>query len=178
MSNVSFSTAGKNGHVVVAEISNGDHNFASTEVMNALADGLEEATAKGARAAVVCAGGLAACSGSDATDKTAPVPSRSGSGEILAQVADIKVGGAISAKSPAGQPIIIAQPKDGTFVGFSAICTHAGCTVVPSADGKTLQCPCHKSTFDALTGKNTGGPAPAPLPKVLVEVKGGAVVAV
>ena len=129
-------------------------------------------------AAVVCAGGLAACSGSDATDKTAPAPSRSGSGETLAQVADVKVGGAISAKTPAGKPIIIAQPKEGTFVGFSAICTHAGCTVVPSADGKTLQCPCHKSTFDALTGKNTGGPAPAPLPQVLVEVKGGAVIAV
>ena len=63
MSNVSFSTSGKNGHVVVAEISNGDHNFASTEVMNALANGLEEATAKGARAAVVCAAGKSFCAG-------------------------------------------------------------------------------------------------------------------
>lgn len=57
-------------------------------------------------------------------------------------------------------------------MAFSAVCTHQGCTV--AADGAGLRCPCHGSTYD-LTGANTAGPAPSPLPKVEVTVTGGQV---
>lgn len=132
----------------------------------------------GCAAAAACAGGVTACSGSSGSAQPTVAPSRKGSGATLAQLADVKVGKPIAAKTPAGKPIIIVQPKQGTVVAFSAICTHSGCTVAPSADGATLVCPCHGSTFDAATGKNTGGPAPVPLPKVLVEIKGDAIVAI
>lgn len=57
-------------------------------------------------------------------------------------------------------------------MAFSAVCTHQGCTV--AADGAGLRCPCHGSTYD-LTGANTAGPAPSPLPKVEVTVTDGQV---
>ena len=106
---------------------------------------------------------LAACGGGDDTSADG----------VLAEAGDVPVGGAVSAKDADGKPVIVAQPEKGTFVGFSAICTHKGCTVAPRGAG--LACPCHGSTFDAATGDNTGGPAPKPLAKFAVSVKDGKV---
>jgi Rieske Fe-S protein len=127
---------------------------------------------------------LTACGGGDSSSDAAgeagssPSSSSSGSaagGGALVQLADVPVGGAVSAKSADGKPIIVAQPTKGQAVAFSAKCTHMGCTVAPS--GATLKCPCHGSQFDALTGKVKQGPAKAPLADVPVKVEGGAVVA-
>ena len=98
----------------------------------------------------------------------------SGGGEQVAKLSDIPVGGSISATLD-GKPIILAQPSTGKVVAFTAICTHQGCTVNP--DGAVLRCPCHASTYDAFTGKNTGGPAQGPLAAIPVTVSGGAVLA-
>lgn len=127
------------------------------------------------RRAVVLAGaaGVAslttACSGGDEpkTDVAA--------GDVIAQLSDVPVGGAISAAGPSG-PLLIAQPTEGHVVAFSAVCTHQGCTVTP-ADGE-LRCPCHGSVFDLATGTNLSGPAPAPLPEAQVEVVDGEIRAV
>lgn len=96
-----------------------------------------------------------------------------GSGQLPA-VADVPVGGAVSAKTGAGEPIIVAQPSPGEIVAFTAVCTHKGCTVKPA--GAKLECPCHGSVFDALTGENVSGPAPSPLASVPVKVEGDQVV--
>lgn len=94
-------------------------------------------------------------------------------GGALAAVADIPVGGALVVeKGPDGKPVVLARPRDGEVVAFSAICTHKGCTVTAQGDG--IVCPCHGSTYD-LTGRNTGGPAPSPLPAVEVTVVDGEV---
>lgn len=94
-------------------------------------------------------------------------------GPALAAVADIPVGGALVVEDgPDGKPVVLARPRDGEVVAFSAVCTHKGCTV--KAEESALACPCHGSTFD-LTGANTGGPAPSPLPKVEVTVTDGQV---
>ena len=74
-----------------------------------------------------------------------------------------------------GKAVVVAQPTAGTAVAFSAICTHKGCTVAPA--GAKLNCPCHGSVYDALTGKVLSGPAPRALTSVPVTVKDGAVVA-
>ena len=120
---------------------------------------------------------LAACGGDDTSGGGGtPGGGTSGGGAgggVLAEVGDVPVGGAVSAKDADGKPVIVAQPEEGTFVGFSAICTHKGCTVAPKGAG--LACPCHGSTFDAATGDNTGGPAPEPLAKFAVSVKDGKV---
>ncbi len=94
-----------------------------------------------------------------------------GSSAALAKVSDIPVGGAVSAETADGKPLIVSRPSNGGIVAFSAICTHQGCTVAPAAS--IIRCPCHGSTYDLATGVNTGGPAPEPLAEVAVKVKGG-----
>lgn len=87
----------------------------------------------------------------------------------------VPVGGAVAAKGADGKPIIVAQPTAGKAVAFSAICTHMGCTV--NVAGADLDCPCHGSKYNALTGAVLNGPAPKPLPSVAVKVENGNVVA-
>ena len=86
------------------------------------------------------------------------------------------VGGAVAAKDSGGADIIVAQPTAGKVVAFSAICTHQGCAVA-IAKPTELDCPCHGSKFNALTGAVLNGPATAPLPAVPVKVSGASVVA-
>jgi cytochrome b6-f complex iron-sulfur subunit len=118
----------------------------------------------------------AAAAPAAATTATAASGGGGAAAAPLAQLSDIPVGGAISAKD-AGKPIILAQPTAGTVKGFSAICTHMGCTVAPSANGKELDCPCHGSKYNATTGAVIHGPAPRALAPVSVKVVSGAVVA-
>jgi cytochrome b6-f complex iron-sulfur subunit len=141
----------------------------------------------GAAAAVGVAGvtTLAACGGSSGTGTTtstttsasaAPTsasPSASsgtGAADPLAKVSDVPVGGAISAQSAEGKPIILSQPTAGDVVGFSAICTHMACTVKPA--GAQLKCPCHGSVYQASDGSVVNGPAPNPLAPFNVKVSG------
>jgi enoyl-CoA hydratase/carnithine racemase len=51
------------GNIVVVELQQGPHNFASAEVMNDLADALIAAIDDGARAGVICAEGKSFCAG-------------------------------------------------------------------------------------------------------------------
>ena len=92
----------------------------------------------------------------------------------LAKLSDVPVGGSIAANLN-GKPVTVGRPDASTAVGFSAICTHLGCTV--NAGGPQLHCPCHGSIFDAFTGAVVQGPAPSPLPAITVTVEGGYVVA-
>jgi Rieske Fe-S protein len=117
-------------------------------------------------------GALAACS-------KAPSPGGGGSGSTpgaaLAKLSDIKVGEAISATGTDGATIIIARPSQNTVAAFSAICTHQGCTVVPT--GKELDCPCHGSIYNASTGDVLIGPASRPLAKINVTLSGDNILA-
>jgi cytochrome b6-f complex iron-sulfur subunit len=127
-------------------------------------------TALTATGVAACGGGGSAPQGASSSGGNA---SASGS-QVLAKVSDVPVGGAVPATGADGKPVIVSQPAAGKVVAFSAICTHKGCTVAPA--GKILQCPCHGSTYDLATGKNTGGPAPSPLARIPVKVEGGKVV--
>jgi len=73
---------------------------------------------------------------------------------------------------------------DGDIVAFSQICQHLGCDVgyLPpngspdcdssySAPGPVGYCCCHGSVYDLTDGaKVTGGPAPRPLPQLILQV--------
>ncbi|SDO97500.1 Rieske Fe-S protein [Nakamurella panacisegetis] len=96
-------------------------------------------------------------------------------GNALVAVSKVPVGGAVAATDANGKPIVVAQPSAGKVVAFSAICTHMGCTVAVA--GTELDCPCHGSKYNALTGAVVNGPASKPLPSVAVEISGGNVVA-
>lgn len=60
----------------------------------------------------------------------------------------------------------------GDCIGFSKICTHAGCPVgLYRATSHELLCPCHQSTFDVLKGAEPNfGPADRPLPQLPLSV--------
>lgn len=111
-----------------------------------------------------------ATSGSPAPTSVPPAAT----GAVLVKLADVPVGGAVSAKTADGTELIIARPTAGTVAAFIAKCTHKGCTVAPAGD--KLNCPCHGSVFEAMTGKNISGPAPSPLVPFGVTVEGDDVV--
>jgi Rieske Fe-S protein len=68
----------------------------------------------------------------------------------------------------------VTQPAKGTFKAFSAVCTHAGCTVSSVANG-VISCPCHGSKYSAADGSVQSGPAPAPLAAKKVTVQGDSI---
>jgi Rieske Fe-S protein len=67
---------------------------------------------------------------------------------------------------------VLTRGSNGTVHGFSAVCTHQGCTVTSIRNG-VIGCPCHGSRFDAQTGAVLAGPAPRPLPPIQVVVRAG-----
>jgi nitrite reductase/ring-hydroxylating ferredoxin subunit len=122
-------------------------------------------------------GGVAGSQPAPATTTTsssaAPAASGAGSGAAagpaaLASTSDVPVGGG---KILTDKKIVITQPQSGTFHAFSAVCTHAGCTV-GSVSGGTINCPCHGSRFNITNGSVVNGPAASPLPTVGIKVQG------
>ena len=74
------------------------------------------------------------------------------------------------------KPALILRRKDGHFVALFATCTHLGCTVKFAQDQDRITCACHGGVYDPDTGRNIGGPPPAPLKPLVVSTDGGAVV--
>ncbi|MGE2720935.1 ubiquinol-cytochrome c reductase iron-sulfur subunit [Mycolicibacterium celeriflavum] len=109
----------------------------------------------------------------DAAEEPAASPPAAGGGAapatFLANVADVPVGGGVIVDET-----VVTQPTAGDFMGFSATCTHAGCTVRDVVGG-TINCPCHGSRFN-LDGTVANGPAARPLPAKPVRVQGDSVV--
>lgn len=73
------------------------------------------------------------------------------------------------------QGVVVTQPSDGQFRGFSSTCTHQGCTLARVDDG-LIQCDCHGSRFSIEDGTVANGPATQPLPEVAVTLDGDQVV--
>jgi thiosulfate dehydrogenase [quinone] large subunit len=70
-----------------------------------------------------------------------------------------------------GSPDILIRQSDGSLKAFSAVCTHAGCTV--GYEGGTIYCPCHGGEYNGETGEVIAGPPPTGLaPKQVVEAGG------
>lgn len=90
----------------------------------------------------------------------------------FAKTADIPEGGG---KIFEAEKIVITQPTAGEFKCFTAVCTHAGCSVA-SISGGTINCPCHGSKFKISDGSVAGGPAPSPLEEKKITVNGGYIV--
>ncbi len=90
----------------------------------------------------------------------------------IVREADLAVGQTHEFAAISGQPAILFRTANGVFA-YSEICTHQGCTVAYFPKEKVLVCPCHQATYDPFDGaKVLSGPAPAPLEKIRVEVKG------
>ncbi len=104
---------------------------------------------------------------------TTEAPSASGgpapAAKTIAKTADVPVGSGVIVGE-----VVVTQPSAGVFKGFSAKCTHKGCTVDKVADG-TIDCPCHGSKFN-LDGTVAKGPAQEPLATENVTVQGDSIV--
>jgi Rieske Fe-S protein len=101
-----------------------------------------------------------------------PAPANSAApGAVIAKTADIPVGGGTVFPDKA---VVVTQPSAGTFKGFSAICTHQGCTV-GEVTGGTINCPCHGSKFAVQDASVRAGPATSPLPERPITVQGGTI---
>ncbi len=82
-------------------------------------------------------------------------------------------------------PVLVVKHMEGEkeeLLAYSAVCTHLGCLVnwVPASEAKKFSnikssyvffCPCHDGVFGPH-GEVLAGPAPLPLEKVQVTVKG------
>ncbi len=99
-----------------------------------------------------------------------------GEEEPIARVEDVPAGTAVEfTDAELGQPALLVHLQNGSFVAYSAVCTHRQC-IVNYRDGK-LACPCHGSVFNPAAGAAVeAGPADRPLPEIPVEVQNGQVV--
>ncbi|SDU75123.1 QcrA and Rieske domain-containing protein [Jiangella alkaliphila] len=116
---------------------------------------------------------------SEATTPAEPAPEATTpaeeepAGEAIATTADVPVGSGFINDS-AG--VVVTQPAAGTFVAFSATCTHQGCAVTTVADG-LITCDCHGSQYNVADGSVARGPAEQPLPPVAIVVDGDQILA-
>lgn len=113
---------------------------------------------------------LAGCGGDDGGGGSDPAPE---AGAALATVDEVPVGGGIILGD---EGIVITQPTEGEFRGFTSVCTHQGNTVTSVADG-VIECSFHGSAFSAETGEVEGGPAPSALAEVAITVEGDRILA-
>jgi len=128
--------------------------------------------------AAACAGALTGCAvyGREpaAGPPGRPAGGQPGTGGALARTADVPAGGGLILPD---QQVVVTQPAAGQFRGFSAVCTHQGCTVASVSDG-TINCPCHGSRFSVQDGsvvQAAAGLTPdqqPPLPEVAISVDG------
>jgi Rieske Fe-S protein len=98
-------------------------------------------------------------------------PSTNQAGRALATLDEVPVGGGLVLADP---DLVLTRPQGEEIHAFSAVCTHQGCTVDKVANG-TIDCPCHGSRFDAVTGKVVGGPARGALRSIPVVVRAGSI---
>lgn len=106
------------------------------------------------------------------TTQTGPLPT----GTLIAAVSNVQVGTAFKFTDPTtGMPAYLMQPATGTFVAYSAICTHQGCIVNDNVSNGSLDCPCHGAQFDATTGAHQRGPGRGDLAKLNVSAIGDSI---
>ena len=133
------------------------------------------------RQAIAVSGGaataaaLAACGAS--TSSTPRASKSSSVSRTIAKVADVPVGSVFKYTNPDdGTPGFLFQPQAGTFIAYSAVCSHMGCIVNFDQAANIFQCPCHGANYDGTTGEVTSGPAPKPLAKPTIQVVGDEIV--
>ncbi|WP_431953079.1 ubiquinol-cytochrome c reductase iron-sulfur subunit [Nocardia lijiangensis] len=122
------------------------------------------------RRTALASAGVAAAAVTVAACATAEPSSREvAPGTEVAKVADVPVGGAVIAGGT-----VVTQPQAGVYQGFSAACTHLGCSV-SKIERETIVCRCHGSAF-RFDGTVATGPAERPLAPRAVRVDGDRIV--
>lgn len=118
--------------------------------------------------------GIAADQSPSTPTLSPPVTSSGGSGSskgtAIGLASDVPVGSAREFTDPTqGIPAYVVRASESSYLGFSAVCTHAGCTVGFFQPALQFRCPCHGSIYSALTGEVLRGPAVAPLASIPIK---------
>ena len=107
-------------------------------------------------------------------NRSAAVPA---SAVELGPAGALPAGSAATYSDPAsGAADIVIRASDGSLTAFSAVCTHAGCTV--GYQSGVIVCPCHGGEYDPRTGAVIAGPPPTGLASKKVVESGGKIYAI
>ena len=100
-----------------------------------------------------------------------------GRGETIAKESEVATNSAFPfTNSETGEPAVLVHLPDGSFVAYSAVCTHQGCTVAYKKRFQKLACPCHGGVFDPANGASVvSGPPQIPLQDIQVVTRDGEV---
>lgn len=80
---------------------------------------------------------------------------------------DVPVGGSVILDR-----YIIAQPTEGQYVAYSAVCPHQGSKITEARPDGTVRCTNHGSVFDIATGEALEGPTTNPLTEATLTESG------
>jgi Rieske Fe-S protein len=99
--------------------------------------------------------------------------------QTVARLDEIPVGGVKLFTYPTKDDhCILVRISENEHVSYSQKCTHLSCAVYYSQKDNRLECPCHKGFFSIVDGSVLQGPPSRPLPKIILESRGGELVAV
>jgi Rieske Fe-S protein len=99
--------------------------------------------------------------------------------QTVARLGEIPVGGVKLFTYPSKDDhCILVRTSDNEYVSYSQKCTHLSCAVYYSQEDNRLECPCHNGFFSVTDGTVLQGPPPRPLPRIVLESRGGELVAV
>ncbi len=103
---------------------------------------------------------------------TAASGSTPGTSTTIAQVSAVPSNSSVSFTITSNSdPGVLVHLKNGQFVAYDAVCTHAGCPVDYDPSSQLLLCPCHGAAFDPAKGAAVvQGPANTPLAQVSIHV--------
>lgn len=130
----------------------------------------------------LAASGLAGCASYGPEEEPAAEPAPAGSpaaggspspggSRLEVATSEIPVGGG---KVYDDAKVVLTQPSAGEYRAFTAVCTHAGCTVAGVSG--TIDCGCHGSKFSIRDGSVVNPPAQRPLAEYAVSVSAGRIV--
>ncbi|WP_194909426.1 Rieske (2Fe-2S) protein [Catenulispora rubra] len=126
-------------------------------------------TSSAAGSSTSSAGSSTSSSGSASSSSSTGASTSTGTTAALAATSAVPVGGGTIL---ADKKIVLTQPTAGTYKAFTAICTHAGCTVSAVENG-LIACPCHGSRYHIADGSVANGPATQALAAVNITVANG-----
>src|SRR5262245_3510250 len=96
----------------------------------------------------------------------------------VGELAQLPVGESLTFHYPTDtDPAILLRPESDRLLAYSSLCTHLQCPVLPEIEHGRLHCPCHAGYFDMNSGRPIAGPPQRPLPRILIEVRGGTIYA-
>jgi Rieske Fe-S protein len=71
----------------------------------------------------------------------------------IAAVSDVAPNSAVPYTNAGNRlPEVLVRLPDGSFVAYSAVCSHQGCTVAYRPQIRKLVCPCHGGVYDPAQG--------------------------